>query len=235
MINEFALVEMQSASRTYQGAEPVIAMTDVSIVISQGEYVCVTGASGSGKSTLLNVIGLLETIDSGRYFLDGVDAADLADWQRAELRSSKIGFVFQESYMVPHLTLAENVYLPLKYGCSAKGHGPRWRENRVENLIDQVGLTSRAGSQPTTLSGGERQRAAIARALVNQPKLLLCDEPTGSLDTENGLRVLKLLESSLDSGATLVIVSHDPNVARRARTRYCMADGQLRFESAGDA
>ncbi len=221
------LVELTGAARVYRGAEPVHALRDVDLELCAGDYVSVTGASGSGKSTLLNVLGLLDGLDEGHYRFEGVDVAGLAERARSELRAGQIGFIFQDSYMIAHLTVRENVALPLKYSATGLEASAARRRTIVDQALEEVGLAARAEASPTTLSGGERQRAAVARALVNRPRLLLCDEPTGSLDSDNGRRVLGLLESLLDSTVALVVVTHDESVARRAHRTLRMSDGVL--------
>jgi macrolide transport system ATP-binding/permease protein len=202
----------------------VRALRQVDLTIAPGEYVAVVGPSGSGKSTLLNVLGLLDWPTSGTYLLDGIDASTLSDSRRAGLRAMRIGFVFQSFHLLPHRSALENVMMGGLYRHLARGE----RRQRALVALRRVGLAPRSSFLPTRLSGGERQRVAIARALSTSPSLLLCDEPTGNLDSKSTTSVLDLFEELIDGGLTVVLITHDRNVAARAQRRVEITDGQLR-------
>src|SRR3954465_3664081 len=217
------VLELRKVGKTY-GTEPAVhALVDVDLVLERGEWLSITGPSGAGKSTLLNVIGCLDQATSGTYLFDGIDTRKLSDRQRAGLRSQHIGFVFQSFHLLPYRTVLENVMLAEVYR-KQSAHG---REERARAAIERVGLSHRADFYPSKLSGGEQQRVAIARALVGSPSLLLCDEPTGNLDSKSSANLLDLLAKLNQDGLTLVIVTHDENVANRARRRVHIIDGQL--------
>lgn len=202
------------------------ALCDVSLTVEEGEFLAVTGPSGSGKSTLLALLGLLDAPTSGEYVLAGTDVSELGSYQRALIRNREIGFVFQSFNLIGNLTVAENVGLPLFY----RGIDARERTDRVMTVLGRVGMERRAGHFPGQLSGGEQQRAAIARALVGEPSLLLADEPTGNLDSENGETVLNLLRTLHEGGATLCMVTHNAGCAAVAQRQVRMLDGRL-FEA----
>ncbi len=206
------------------------ALQDVDLRIAPGDYLSLMGPSGSGKSTLLNVLGLLDRPSRGRHFMDGREVGTLADTARALLRRERIGFVFQSFHLVPRLSTAQNVGLPLWIA----GLPKKERQLRVQDRLAAFGLQARAEHRPDELSGGERQRAAIARATVGSPELLLCDEPTGNLDRKTGREVLGVLEGLHDQGMTLVVVTHDPEIGKRAHRRLSMADGRILEERRGD-
>lgn len=235
------VLELVKVGKTY-GVEPaaVHALVDVDLVLERGEWLAITGPSGAGKSTLLNIIGCLDQPTSGSYFLDGIDVESLSDKERAGLRSQRIGFVFQSFRLLPYRTLLENVMLADVYRHRGTGLSPFYkdstRDRRAEALaaIDRVGLSHRAEFLPTQLSGGEQQRAAIARALLGSPSMLLCDEPTGNLDTKTSAMLLDLLEKLNDEGLTIVVVTHDENVAERASRRVQIIDGKLTDLTHGD-
>ena len=217
------VIELRGLARTYPGPPPVEALRPADLVIPQGDYVTVTGPSGSGKSTLLHLLGLLDTPTGGSYLLDGLDANTMRDRDRSALRGRRIGFVFQSFHLLPYRTAEENVLLAQLYN-----HTPRAsRRDQARDALDGVGLRHRVDALPTTLSGGERQRVAIARALVNRPSLLLCDEPTGNLDSQNAATVLDLFDELHAAGLTVVVITHDPNVARRANRTVAIKDGLL--------
>jgi putative ABC transport system ATP-binding protein len=203
------MIELQGIGRTYRrpGGEPVVALDDVSLRIERGDFLAIVGTSGSGKSTLMNVLGLLDRPDAGRYLLDGEDVAGLDVDRQARVRNRRIGFVFQAFHLLPRTTALENVELPLLYSdrTDIAGLGRR--------ALEQVGLGDRIEHRPSELSGGQQQRVAIARALVNEPDLLLADEPTGNLDAKSAAEVLSVFESLNRAGRTMVLVTHDPNVA----------------------
>jgi putative ABC transport system ATP-binding protein len=209
----------------------VNALRGIDLVVPDGEYLSVMGPSGSGKSTLLNLLGCLDRPTSGSYRLDGRDVTDLDDLDLSRLRRHKIGFVFQAFHMVPRLTAKGNVELPMMFA----GVPPEERSRRAEAALASVGLTERMDHRPDQLSGGERQRAAIARAVVMGPTLLLADEPTGNLDSVSGGEVVALLEAMNAGGLTLVVVTHDAGLGRRARRQIRMADGAIVEERRAEA
>ena len=218
------MIRLEHVSRVFQvGGTEVRALDDVTEHIAPGEHVAIMGPSGSGKSTLLNVVGCLDRPTAGRYVLDGREVSSLDDAALTEVRRHMIGFVFQSFHLVPRLTATENVELPMVFAGVARAE----RRERVAAELAAVGLTARADHRPEQLSGGERQRVAIARAMVMRPRLLLADEPTGNLDSRSGLQVLELLDALHAAGLTLVVVTHDPTVARRAAGVILMADGRV--------
>ncbi len=217
------VVELQGVSRSYGVDPPVHALRKVDLCISPGEWLAIVGPSGSGKSTLLNVIGLLDRPTAGTYRLHGQNVADLDDLARAGLRARHLGFVFQAFHLLAHRSVLENVMLAELY----RGESRAGRPERAAAALDRVGMTARAGFLPTRLSGGERQRAAIARALVGEPSMLLCDEPTGNLDSGSSDAVLALFEELSADGLTLAVITHDAHVAGFARRVVHMVDGQL--------
>jgi len=211
------------------GDQVVHALRDVDLEIGRGEHVSIMGPSGSGKSTLLNILGLLDRPTSGAYLLDGEDVTALDDTEQARARREKIGFVFQFFHLVPYLTAAENVELPLVLG----GVAPAERRVRVDESLAAVGLTNRAHHRPEQLSGGQRQRVAIARATITSPTVLLADEPTGNLDRRSGGDVVAILEGLRARGITLVVVTHDPEIGERAERRIRMVDGRVAADVRG--
>jgi putative ABC transport system ATP-binding protein len=217
------VIELRDLARTYPGPPPVPALRPASLVIEAGDYVAVTGPSGSGKSTLLHLLGLLDTPTGGRYLLDGLDTGALGDRDRSALRGRRIGFVFQAFHLLPYRTALENVLLAEFYNGTPRGG----RVQAAAAALDAVGLGHRLDALPTTLSGGECQRVAIARALVNQPSLLLCDEPTGNLDSRNAAALMELLDRLNASGFTIVVITHDAAVAAHAGRAVAISDGVL--------
>lgn len=218
------MIELEDIHRVFQvGDEEVHALKNVDLTIRQGEYVAIMGPSGSGKSTLLNIIGLLDRPNEGVYRLDKVDTTDLNDIQQASVRRHKIGFVFQFFHLVPRLTSAENVELPLILA----GIDPGERKSRVQTVLSVLGLSDRAKHRPDQLSGGQRQRVAIARATVMQPKVILADEPTGNLDRASGNEVVEILEELNKDDITLLLVTHDPDLGKRATRKIRMLDGRI--------
>ena len=199
------------------------ALRDFSLTVKEGEFVAVTGPSGSGKTTFLNIAGLLETFDTGTYELDGRDVSHLDDAARSRLRNEKIGFIFQGFNLIPDLSVFDNVDVPLRY----RGFGSGERRQRIEAALEQVGLASRAKHLPSQLSGGQQQRVAIARALAGTPRILFADEPTGNLDSLMARQVLEMLEEINAKGTTIVMVTHDPELARRAHRNIHVMDGQV--------
>ncbi len=222
-------IELRGIERVFQlGDSQVHALRSLDTSIAAGEYVAVMGPSGSGKSTLLNLLGLLDRPNAGLYRLEGRDVTTLSPDEQARVRSERIGFVFQSFHLVPRLTAAENIALPL----TLAGIAPYERSERVARALADYGLETRAGHRPDQLSGGQRQRVAIARATVMQPAVILADEPTGNLDRATGEEVIRLLEELNGRGVTLIIVTHDPGLGRRARRQLLMEDGALRHDSA---
>ena len=227
------MIQLAGVSRTYRvGGEAVHALRGVDLAIGAGEYLSIMGPSGSGKSTLLHVLGLLDRPTGGRYEFEGRDIASLDDAALARLRRERIGFVFQFFHLIPRLTAAQNVELPLVLA----GVAPAERRARVRELLAACGLEERAEHRPDELSGGQCQRVAIARAMAMRPKLILADEPTGNLDRATGQDVMALLEAVRGAGGTLVVVTHDPDIGARAPRRLRMVDGAIvADERGGDA
>jgi putative ABC transport system ATP-binding protein len=218
------LIELEDISRHFTvGEGTVTALKNIRSRIGHGEYVSIMGPSGSGKSTLLNIIALLDHPSSGRYRLHGQDVTERSDDELARLRREHIGFVFQFFHLVPRLTAAENIELPMVLA----GVPPQERKARVEKALAEFGLADRADHRPDQLSGGQRQRAAIARATIMRPEVILADEPTGNLDQATGREVIHLLEELNRGGVTLLIVTHDQQIGDRARRRIGMVDGRI--------
>jgi putative ABC transport system ATP-binding protein len=219
-----AQIELAAVERVFHlGDSEVHALRALDLSITAGEYVAVMGPSGSGKSTLLNVLGLLDRPDAGTYRLEGRDVTTLAPQEQARVRSQRIGFVFQSFHLVPRLTAAENIALPMMLA----GVAPKERAARVAQALKDYGIADRAGHRPDQLSGGQRQRVAIARSTIMRPALILADEPTGNLDRATGEEVVHLLEDLNSRGVTLIVVTHDPSIGARARRRLAMEDGAI--------
>jgi putative ABC transport system ATP-binding protein len=218
------MLKMTNLSKAYRTeVVETYALRDFSIHVREGEFVAVTGPSGSGKTTFLTIAGLLEEFSGGEYQLDGADVRGLDDNQRSRLRNEKIGFIFQAFNLIPDLNVADNVEVPLHY----RGlNGPE-RRRRIQESLERVGLSARARHYPSELSGGQQQRVAIARALAGTPRLLLADEPTGNLDTQMARGVMELIEELHRDGATIVMVTHDPELAIRAQREVHIVDGQV--------
>ncbi len=218
------VIELKSVERIFQvGDQAVHALDDVSLTTGDAEYVSLMGPSGSGKSTLLNIIGLLDKPTAGEYLFDGRRTDTLSDEEQAGVRSQKIGFVFQFFHLVPRLTAAENIELPMMLA----GVKPVQRKDRVDAALDNVAIADRAHHRPDQLSGGQRQRVAIARATIMKPSVILADEPTGNLDRSSGQDVIAILEQLNRDGISLIIVTHDPEIGKRARRRLTMVDGRI--------
>jgi putative ABC transport system ATP-binding protein len=218
------MLEMQHISKVYRtDLVETHALRDFNLQVREGEFVAVTGPSGSGKTTFLNIAGLLETFSSGTYLLDGVDVSDLSDSARSKIRNRKIGFIFQSFNLIPDLDVYDNVDVPLRYRRLPKGE----RRTLIEAALEQVGLASRMRHLPSQLSGGQQQRVAIARALAGEPRILLADEPTGNLDSLMARQVLDLIEEINGKGTTVAMVTHDPELARRAHRNVHVLDGAV--------
>jgi ABC-type lipoprotein export system ATPase subunit len=217
------VVELRGVGRTYGSDPPVHALRGVDLTIRAGDWLAVVGPSGSGKSTLLHVLGCLDRPTAGTYLIDGIDAGALSEDERASLRARSIGFVFQTFHLLGHRTALENVMLADVYAAGDRGD----RQSRAQAALEKVGMGHRRDFLPTKMSGGEQQRVAIARALLGSPRLLLCDEPTGNLDTVNTESVLALFETLAGEGLTFVVITHDEDVAARARRAVRIVDGQL--------
>jgi putative ABC transport system ATP-binding protein len=224
------MIQLSDIERIFHvGDETVHALSNVNLTVHQGEYVSIMGPSGSGKSTLLNVMGLLDRPDKGIYSLEDLDTTELTDDQQASVRCHKIGFVFQFFHLVPRLTSAENVELPMILA----GVDPAERKTRVQAALSSLGLRDRTKHRPDQLSGGQRQRVAIARATIMQPDIVLADEPTGNLDRTSGIEVIQIIEDLNNKGMTLIMVTHDPNLSKRASRKVQLVDGKISSDTGG--
>ena len=231
-MSEKRLLEMADINKFYpMGEEQSHVLKDVCLSINEGEYLSVLGPSGSGKSTLMNIIGCLDTASSGRYTLHDREIEDLSEAELAAIRSREIGFVFQNSQLLPRLTALKNVEMPLIYA----GVSPGERRRRARAMLERVGLSDRMGHYPNQLSGGQQQRVAIARALVGNPSLLLADEPTGALDQKTGRQVMALFRELNEEGRTIIMITHDINIAAFARRTVHIIDGVLTEGGGSDA
>jgi putative ABC transport system ATP-binding protein len=227
-----AIIATEGLTKDYRlGPHSVHALRGVSVSIEPGEFVAVMGPSGSGKSTFMNLLGCLDRPTAGRYWLDGQDVATLSRDQLATVRNTKIGFVFQQFNLLARTSALENVELPLLYGQGT----PRERRERARERLEAVGLADRAHHHPSQLSGGQQQRVAIARALVNDPAVILADEPTGNLDTRTSAEIMALLQRLKGDGLTIVLVTHEPDIAMFAGRRLVFRDGRLMSDQRGDA
>jgi putative ABC transport system ATP-binding protein len=217
------VVTLSDVRRTYYLGEPVHALDGVSLTLPEGSFTAVMGPSGSGKSTLMNMLGCLDTPDEGTVEIDDADVTTLSGAERASLRGTELGFIFQQFNLMPRLTAAENVTMPMVFN-NAVDAG---RRERAETLLERVGLGDRLDHTPTELSGGQRQRVAIARALVNEPSLVLADEPTGNLDTETGSEIMDLFEELHEEGRTILMVTHERHIAEHADRIVHLVDGRI--------
>jgi putative ABC transport system ATP-binding protein len=222
------VIDIENITKHYvMGEETVHALRGVSLQIRRNEYLAIMGPSGSGKSTLMNMLGCLDTPSSGRYFFNGKDVSAMDDDELAGIRNHEIGFVFQTFNLLPRSTSLRNVELPLIYA----GLDPEAREEKAANALREVGLGDRMHHKPNELSGGQRQRVAIARALVNDPSIILADEPTGNLDSKTGEEIMQLLENLYQRGNTIILVTHEPDIARHARRTVFLRDGLVESDA----
>ena len=218
------MIDMRKIRKVYStGRIEVEALRGVDLVVAENEFVAIMGPSGSGKSTLMNLMGCLDTPTSGEYFLDGEKVESLGSNELAEIRNKKVGFVFQNFNLLPYATAFENVEVPLIFG----GVATKKRKQRAMELLERIGLGDRADHKPTELSGGEMQRVAIARALANRPRLILADEPTGNLDSGSGAEIIKLFEELGRQGHTIIVITHDKEIARRTHRIIKLRDGMV--------
>lgn len=223
----YPLIEVQQLTKVYGNGESMVhALAGVTTSVAQGEFVAVMGPSGSGKSTLMNIIGCLDRPTSGSYLLDNRDVSRLSKNDLAQVRNQKIGFIFQSFNLLPRLSALENVMLPMLYH-SDSALNDRERRRRAIEVLESVGLGKRVSHRPNQLSGGQQQRVAIARSLVNRPPLILADEPTGNLDSRSGEEIMDLLHQLHKQGGTVVMVTHEPDIAARAQRIICVRDGQI--------
>ena len=225
------VIEIEGVTKLYKmGAETIHALRGVALKIHRNEYLAIMGPSGSGKSTLMNMLGCLDTPTSGRYEFNGKNVAEMVDDELAEIRNKEIGFVFQTFNLLPRSNALHNVELPMIYG----GHSKQERLERARQALINVGLGERMGHKPNELSGGQRQRVAIARALVNDPSIILADEPTGNLDSRTGEEIMELFEQLYEQGNTIIVVTHEEDIARHARRIVRLRDGLIESDRAVD-
>lgn len=218
------MIDLKDVVKIYQtGDEQLVALKDVTLHIAKGEFTSIMGPSGSGKSTMMNIMGLLDRFDQGTYLLNGKDVTHLTDTESAHVRNKEIGFVFQSFNLMPRMSLLENVELPMVYA----GVPRKERKERSLEALRQVGLAKRANHRPNAISGGQKQRVAIARAIVNQPAVLMADEPTGNLDTKTSAEIMKIFQELNAAGTTVVMVTHEPELARYTKRIVLFRDGQL--------
>ena len=218
------MIQLEHLTKRFtMGDEIITAVNDISLNVAEGDFVSIVGPSGSGKSTLMNIIGMLDTADEGTYLFDGQDVTQLDDDEQTILRNRCIGFVFQSFHLLPRLTAEENVMVPLLY----RGVGEKEAKEKADQLLQRLGLGERKNHLPSQLSGGQQQRAAIARALVGDPKLILADEPTGALDQSTGREIMKLMKELNEGGQTIVLITHDMSIAEAAKRIVRIEDGRL--------
>ena len=224
------LIELKNINKSYRnGDQELQVLKDISLEVEEGEFVAIMGPSGSGKSTLMNIIGCLDKASSGTYHIEGTDVSELSDNQLSDLRNQKIGFVFQNFNLMPKLTACQNVELPLTYMKIPK----KERRERALEMLRLVGLEERSDFKPMELSGGQKQRVAIARALVTNPSFILGDEPTGALDTKTSVQIMDLFKQFNDEGKTIVIITHEPEVAQLCKQTVILRDGNIESKSIG--
>jgi len=220
------MIQLKNLSREFQvGNQVVHALDAIDLSISQGDYVSIMGVSGCGKTTLLNILGLLDTPSSGDYILSGINTSEMNDDEMANIRSTKIGFIFQSFHLIPRLTAAENIEIPMILA----GHSQKMRAEKVAKALARVNLTDRSDHRPEQLSGGQRQRVAIARSIVMEPAVLLADEPTGNLDSTSGAEIVELIEELNQGGLTLILVTHDKEIGKRSNRVIRLLDGKIIF------
>lgn len=218
------MIELKSLVRKFTlGEETIMAVDHIDLTVNRGDFISIVGPSGSGKSTLMNILGLLDRADEGTYLFDGMDVTMLSDDKQAEIRNNKIGFVFQSFFLLPKLNATENVMVPLLY----RGLSEKAARARADELLEKMGIGDRKDHLPSELSGGQQQRVAIARALVGEPELILADEPTGALDSKSGKDIVKLLKDLNDNGQTIILITHDTNIAGEAKRRISITDGKI--------
>ncbi|MBL4952441.1 ABC transporter ATP-binding protein [Neobacillus sp. OS1-32] len=225
------MIQLESITRSFAlGKEQIRVLNDISLTIAEGEFVAIMGPSGSGKSTLMNIIGCLDKPSSGEYYLGGENVSGYSENELARVRNQSIGFVFQQFHLLPRLTALKNVELPMIYAGVSKAE----RQERAEEALTKMGLRDRMDHLPNALSGGQKQRVAIARAIVNKPKLILADEPTGALDTKTSISIMEQFQELNSEGVTIVVVTHEPEVAEYANRTIMVRDGRLQSASAAD-
>ena len=224
MIAQKPIIQLKNVHKNYQMGESIVAAVDgVSLKINYGDFVAITGASGSGKSTMMNLVGALDLASKGNIYLDGENIETLEESELAQIRGRKIGFIFQSFNLVPTLNAKENIMLPMMF----QDYSDEERNERAESLLAQVGLSPRKNHLPKELSGGERQRVAIARALANNPDVILADEPTGNLDSKTGKEIIEMFKKLNSQGKTIIMVTHDPEVAKQAKHIIRICDGKI--------
>lgn len=218
------MISLEGITKTYEvGKEKIDVLKNINLSVKSGEFTAIMGPSGSGKSTLMNIIGCLDRPSQGQYYLDEVDVSEYKDGELAQVRNQSIGFVFQQFHLLPRLTALKNVELPMIYS----GIGKKERQERAEEALRKMGLVDRMGHLPSALSGGQKQRVAIARAIVNNPKLILADEPTGALDTKTSVSIMELFTQLNAEGTTIIIVTHEPEIAEFTRRIIMVRDGEI--------
>ena len=218
------MIDLKNVVKIYRtGGEELMALKHVDLHIAEGEFTSIMGPSGSGKSTMMNILGLLDRFDDGTYLLNGKDVTHLTDIESAKVRTQEIGFVFQSFNLMPRMTLLENVALPLVYAGVSKSE----RKKRALKALEQVGLADRVHHRPNAISGGQKQRVAIARAIVNDPVVLMADEPTGNLDSKTTMEIMKIFQDLNDNGTTVVMVTHEPDVAQYTKRIVSFKDGEI--------